>query len=106
MMRTQTAAIYLALAGTLLWPASGTVAQAAAPGMQVAQVAPDAAPPAPHRPLRRLRIYPRYQEDPEVDPRYYPGPNAVRDCVANYVEEHRPSGTVIVPRMHCFWRPG
>jgi hypothetical protein len=106
MMRTQTAAIYLALAGTLLWPASGTMAQAAPSGMQVAQVAPAAAPAAPHRPLRRLRIYPRYQEDPEVDPRYYPGPNAVRDCVANYIEEHRPSGTVIVPRMHCFWRPG
>jgi hypothetical protein len=104
MMRTQTAAIYLALAGNLFSPASGT--QAASPGMQVAQVAPDAVPVAPHRPLRRLRIYPRYEEEPEVDPRYYPGPNAVRDCVANYVEEHRPSGTVIVPRMHCFWRPG
>ncbi|MDE2329967.1 MAG: hypothetical protein KGK16_04200 [Bradyrhizobium sp.] len=109
-MRTQTAAIVLALAGTLLWPASGTRAQTAPSGTQVAQAAPDAASAAPHRsgrPLRRLRIYPRYEAEPDgVYPRYNPGPNAVRDCTANYVEEYRPSGTVIVPRMHCFWRPG
>jgi hypothetical protein len=30
----------------------------------------------------------------------------VRDCTATYVQEFRPSGTVIVPRMHCFWRQG
>jgi len=85
------------------------MAQAAPSATQVAQVAPDAAPATPQysgRPLRRLRIYPRYEAEPDVYPRYYPGPNAVRDCTANYVEEYRPSGTVIVPRMHCFWRPG
>ena len=54
-----------------------------------------------------LPIYPRYQGEPDgVYPRYNPGPNAVRDCTATYVEEHRPSGTVITPRMNCFWRPG
>lgn len=36
----------------------------------------------------------------------YPGPNAKRACVANYVREYRPSGTVIVPRMRCWWVPG
>ena len=41
-----------------------------------------------------------------VYPRYYPGRNAVRECNATYVPEYRPSGTVIVPRMNCFWRPG
>lgn len=35
---------------------------------------------------------------------YYPGPNAVRICNAHYVQEYRPSGTVIVPRMRCYWR--
>ena len=35
-----------------------------------------------------------------------PGPNAVRDCTATYVQEYRPSGTVITPRMNCYWRPG
>ena len=32
------------------------------------------------------------------------GPNAVRVCNAQYVQEYRPSGTVIVPRMNCYWR--
>ena len=97
------AAICLAVAGSLLWPALGTQAQTAPSGIRVAQAAPD----APRRPLRRLRIYPRYEAEPDgVYPRYNPGPNAVRDCNATYVEEYRPSGTVIVPRMHCFWRPG
>jgi len=53
----------------------------------------------------RLRIHPRYTPD-GVYPRYNPGPNAVRDCTATYVQEFRPSGTVIVPRMNCFWRQG
>jgi hypothetical protein len=33
-----------------------------------------------------------------------PGPNAVRVCNAYYEQEYRLSGTVIVPRMHCYWR--
>jgi hypothetical protein len=27
----------------------------------------------------------------------------VRQCVDGYVLEHRPSGTVLTPRMHCRW---
>lgn len=45
----------------------------------------------------RIRVYPRYQRL---------SPNAVRECSATYVQEFRPSGTVIVPRMYCFWRQG
>ncbi|MGJ4927764.1 hypothetical protein ACQR1I_21150 [Bradyrhizobium sp. HKCCYLS2038] len=57
---------------------------------------------------RRVLIYPRYQGhwEPDVVPRYNPGPNAVRVCNAAYVQEHRPSGTVIVPHMSCYWRRG
>jgi hypothetical protein len=33
----------------------------------------------------------------------YPGPNGVRHCVNRYVAERRPSGTVMVPRMRCWW---
>ena len=63
--------------------------------------------PQPAKPPRRLRIYPRYQAEPDgVYPRYYPGPNAVRVCNATYVQEYRPSGTVIVPHMSCVWRRG
>jgi hypothetical protein len=36
----------------------------------------------------------------------YPGSNAKRDCTAYYVEEHRPSGTVVTPRMRCRWVRG
>jgi hypothetical protein len=109
-MRITIAAICLGFAGALLVPASGTLAQTAPSGIRVAQAAPADGPAAqdrPRRPLKRLRIYPRYQGEPDgVYPRYYPGPNAVRDCTATYVEEHRPSGTVITPRMNCYWRPG
>ena len=36
----------------------------------------------------------------------FPGPGYVRDCVAFYVEDPRPSGTVIVPRQRCQWVRG
>ena len=36
----------------------------------------------------------------------YPGPNGVRQCVNRYVIEYRPSGTVVVPRMRCWWVQG
>ncbi|CCD97912.1 conserved exported hypothetical protein [Bradyrhizobium sp. STM 3809] len=58
---------------------------------------------------RRVPIYPnRYggHWEPDVVPRYNPGPNAVRVCDATYVQEHRVSGTVIVPHMSCYWRRG
>jgi len=35
--------------------------------------------------------------------RSHPGPNSVRQCVSWLEPEYRPSGTVIVPRMHCWW---
>jgi hypothetical protein len=111
MTRIRTAAVWVALAGAFLLPGSGTSAQTASSGTRVAQASsPTAVDPSapPRRGTRRVRIYPRYQGEPAdgVYPRYNPGPNAVRDCTATYVEEHRPSGTVITPRMNCFWRPG
>ena len=66
-----------------------------------------AARPARPRPPRRVRVYPRTLAEPDdVYPRYNPGPDAVRVCNATYVQEFRPSGTVIVPRMTCVWRRG
>ena len=57
------------------------------------------------QPPTRLRVYPNYEVGPDgVYPRYFPGRNAVRVCNAAYVQEYRPSGTVIVPRMSCTWR--
>ena len=94
------------LAGAFSLLAAGAEAQTAPQGTRIAQ-ATIAAEPQPVRPPRRLRIYPRYQAEPDgVYPRYDPGPNAVRVCNATYVQEYRPSGTVIVPHMTCVWRRG
>lgn len=106
MMRMMTVAF---LAGAMSLPAM-SLAQSATPTNSTAKAVRSAAarPLASdlsaqrRRPPVRVRIY---QNDwsGEVYPRYYPGPNAVRVCNATYVQDYRPSGTVIVPRMHCYW---
>lgn len=73
--------------------------------VRIAQAASPDAPPPRKRPPTRLRVTPYYNPD-GVYPRYNPGPDAVRECNATYVQEFRPSGTVIVPHMHCYWRRG
>ena len=93
---------WLACVGWLVLPPASVVAQ---------KVSTEVRPSAPisatrhARPLRRVPIYSRGEPD-DVYPRYYPGPNAVRECSASYVPEYRPSGTVIIPRVNCFWRGG
>jgi hypothetical protein len=106
-----TAAILAALAGMFSPTGANAQAQTARSGIVTAQAAQPAATDLSaqrrvRRPLTRLRVYPRYEWEPDVYPRYNPGPNAVRDCTAAYVQEYRPSGTVIVPRMNCYWRRG
>jgi hypothetical protein len=106
-MRSVTAATGAVFVAMFLAAGAGAQAQTAPSGIQLAQAAQPDASAQRRRPLRRLPIYPRYQGEPDgVYPRYYPGRNAVRECSATYVQEYRPSGTVIVPRMNCFWRPG
>jgi hypothetical protein len=34
----------------------------------------------------------------------FPGPNAKRYCRSWLAKEYRVSGTVIVPRMQCWWQ--
>jgi hypothetical protein len=51
----------------------------------------------PHPPAR-IRVHPL--EHP------YPGPDAVRQCTAWLAPEFRLSGTVIVPKMRCWWERG
>jgi lipoprotein-anchoring transpeptidase ErfK/SrfK len=107
MMRFTAAIIGFAVAtGSLAMaslPSASAQAQTAAP--RLAQAQPAELSAQSRRPRARVRIY-RNDGRPDVYPRYNPGPNAVRDCTATYVQEFRPSGTVIVPRMNCFWRPG
>ena len=110
MMRVSTAAILMAFAGSFVLPAAGTRAQTAPPGMRTVQPSqPVVTEASAQRRVRRprLRVYPSYQGEPDdVYPRYFPGRNAVRDCNATYVQEYRPSGTVIVPHVNCYWRRG
>ena len=112
MRRIGTAAILLAFAGTFSWPAAGGDAQNAPSAVRIAQASQPVETEVPverrvRRPPTRLRVFPRYAPEPDgVYPRYYPGPNAVRECNATYVPEYRPSGTVIVPHMNCYWRRG
>jgi hypothetical protein len=83
-----------------------TLAQTAGTEIRVAQaLSPDDVPPPRRRRQTRLRVTPYYSPD-GVYPRYNPGPDAVRECNVAYVQEHRPSGTVITPHMSCYWRRG
>jgi hypothetical protein len=109
MTRIVTAALLAAFAGILLLPGANAQAQTAPSGTRTAQASTPVATDASaqrRRPTRRVPIYPRDEWEPDVYPRYNPGPNAVRDCTATYVQEYRPSGTVITPRMNCYWRRG
>ena len=105
MKRIVTVALSAVLAG--LWlPATAAEAQTASSGLRAAPASAVTDTSAQRRrPLRRVPIY-RPEWQPDVYPRYNPGPNAVRDCSATYVQEYRPSGTVITPRMNCTWRRG
>jgi hypothetical protein len=99
------------LAGAFSLSGAAASAQSATQGVRTSQPAASEASAQRRfrRPATRLRVYPYYpyyESEPGVYPRYNPGPNAVRECNATYVQEYRPSGTVIVPRMSCFWRPG
>jgi hypothetical protein len=97
-----------ALAAAALLPLADASAQSESSGARATRsAAVETSAQRRVRPPTRLRVYRDYDVNPEdVYPRYYPGRNAVRDCNATYVLEYRPSGTVIVPRMSCFWRPG
>jgi hypothetical protein len=103
------ATIVVALSFGLL--AEPCLAQSGAPRVGAGSTA-DAPPRQARRPKTRLLVRPvyPYRHFHSVYPvpyRYeYPGPNAKRECVARYVEEHRPSGTVVTPRMHCWWVRG
>jgi hypothetical protein len=69
-----------------------------------------------YRPVRRqrprIRVTPAYPYSsystpfPKPYPYEYPGPGHVRQCTSWLAQEARPSGTVIVPRMRCWWVPG
>lgn len=93
------AALGIGLGGGVATAAEGTASHLSMAGHAGTPTATDlsAQRRVHHRAPTRIRVHPRYQRL---------SPNAVRECSATYVQEFRPSGTVIVPRMHCFWRQG
>jgi hypothetical protein len=98
-----------------IWPDPSVFAQTVAGDIGASRDALSAhaqAEPKSKRAPTRLRVTPRcfYRtETLNYPPPYdceFPGPGYVRQCTAKLVEEHRPSGTVIVPRMQCWWERG
>ena len=63
----------------------------------------------PRRVRPRIRVTPAYPyrlqstDYPTPYPIEYPGPGAVRQCTSWLAQEFRPSGTVVVPQMRCWW---
>jgi hypothetical protein len=82
----------LAFVGLGLWSPPQAMAQNAG----VEEKAPPAPPVRPHPPVR-IRVHPLTQTL---------GPDAVRQCQSWLAPEYRPSGTVIVPKMRCWWERG
>jgi hypothetical protein len=101
MMRARTSAIFMGLfAGLFVLAMPGRVqAQSATPqaaanhGLTAEEFSAQSREVIRRKP-RRVRVYRGSS---------YPGPNSRRVCNAHYEQEYRPSGTVIVPRMNCYW---
>jgi hypothetical protein len=64
---------------------------------QTSSTAPYAAPSEPSLPAQR-RVRPRIEVNPQR--------LLYRRCVDWYELQHRPSGTVLFPQMHCWWVRG
>jgi hypothetical protein len=65
------------------------------------------APPSAQAQTRTSAAYShevQYARRPRIE--IYPARKLVRECTSWLEQEARPSGTVIVPRMRCWWRPG
>jgi hypothetical protein len=119
-MRKNAAVLRIGLGGVLAMVAIVTLGAnpgAAAPKHRDVVAQADVAPeplvqPRTRRSRPHIRVQPRYPYRhynslyPLPYTYEYPGPNAKRQCVDWYATEHRPSGTVIVPKMRCWWAPG
>ena len=105
-IRAACAATIIALALT----APGAAAPLAQPS--VAPLATDFSAQRRVKQRPQIRVTPRYRHRhynavyPLPYDFDYPGPYAKRQCVARLVQEARPSGTVVVPRMWCRWVRG
>ena len=72
-------------------------------GILVANSPQDGASPHPHPCGTDLSLPDILDRLPGPYEYEYPGPRGVRQCSSKLVQENRPSGQVIVPRMRCWW---
>jgi len=111
-MRTLvTLAAIVTLAGLLF--AAPSVAQAVEPGAKAVAPTDISAQSRARRTWPRILVQPRYYPyrryhslDPLPYDIEYSWPHARRECTARDVQEYRPSDTVGVPRMNCWWVRG
>jgi hypothetical protein len=109
---TRTSAVIIAAVGMLGSAATIPAAAQTAPRGDRPVVTEFSAQSRPARPRTRVRVTPAYpyrtfSTDYPVPYKYeYPGPGAVRQCASWLRSEYRLSGTVIVPKMQCWWEPG
>ena len=82
----------LAVPASAQQPVSGTVVASPSGAARASDMS------AQERPRTRLRVTPLRRVP--LDRRAY------RQCQDWYETEHRPSGTVIVPKMRCWWVRG
>jgi hypothetical protein len=101
----------IAIVGVTLFTA-GAPALAADQGAASSRAGAATEAYAQSRARTRIRVSPRcyYRTRALTYPPPYeceaPGPGYVRQCNSWLVQEARPSGTVIVPRMQCWWERG
>ena len=101
MMRRGLAAVVVGLGVALLAPDAEVARAEPVVAIAASRVAPTDVSAQSRKTVRRApRRVPIYRGSHD------PGPNAVRICNAYYEQEYRPSGTVIVPRMRCWWLNG
>jgi len=107
-MRTAGIAVGVAMAVAGLLPSGeAAAAPASVRGADARQAGAATEFSAQERVRPRIRVRPRLWSTPPIYPSAapynYPGPNAVRECADRLAVEHRPSGTVLVPQMRCWW---
>ena len=81
----------IVIVGVAVLPLFGTASRVAAQTSPIAQPGEPALPPVRHV-RRRIEIYPR--------------PLLYRRCTDWYELQYRPSGTVLYPKMRCWWVRG